>query len=72
MNFVAPEYPQAFSIPDTISTWKVQPTNQLKAIVYTEEDYQAARRASVVASIVNGGYLCVMLLAMAYRKWIGL
>ena len=39
MMITPPDVPQAVLIPNISSTWKVQPTNQLAAAYYTDEDY---------------------------------
>jgi len=39
MQITPPDTPWASLTPNTTSTWVVAPTNQLSAVVYTQEDY---------------------------------
>ena len=34
-----PNVPQAFAIPSMSVSWKVDPDNQLSAVVYSEDEY---------------------------------
>ena len=72
VDITPPNSPQAFAIPPISSTWNVQPTNQLPAIVYSDSDYQANKITQILADIIVGCYLVVLFITMAYRKMIGL
>ena len=54
------------------STWNVQPTNNIPAVVYSDSDYQANKITTILANIIVGCYLTVLFITMAYRKFIGL
>ena len=53
-------------------SWKVDPTNQLSAVVYSDSEYQQSYGLSILANIIVGCFLSTLFLTVAYRKWIGL
>jgi hypothetical protein len=54
------------------NTWKVDPTNQLKAKVYSIEEYAQGAIASMIADVILATFLACMFLSMVYRRFIGL
>jgi cysteine-rich repeat protein len=72
LQLTPPNVPQAFALSNMTNTWKVQPTNQLAARLYSAGDYQDQDKVAIVANLVADAYLGVMLLTVAYRKFIGL
>lgn len=54
------------------STWTVDPTNQLKAVVYSNDEYERSGQIQTVANLINGLFLATMFITMVYRKFIGL
>lgn len=50
----------------------VSPTNQLSAVVYSEEDYKLASRLTVLANVLLGIYLSIAASTLIFRKFIGL
>ena len=67
-----PNSPYAFAIPSMSVSWKVNPNNQLSAVVYSDSEYSQGASLSILANIIIGCYLSIMFLTIAYRKWIGL
>jgi hypothetical protein len=60
------------NMPEITNRWTVEPTNQLKAIVYEEEEYALMADLSALAYVIVGGYLGIFFLAMLFRRFIGL
>ena len=72
LEVVPPNIPQSFATTYPNYTWNVQPTNQLKAVVYTDNDYEEGNRIQVLAYFILALYLICMFLTMVYRKFLGL
>jgi cysteine-rich repeat protein len=72
LQLTPPNVPQAFALSNMTNIWNVRPTNQLAARLYSKKDYQDQERAAIVANLVLAAFLSVMLLTIAYRKFIGL
>lgn len=72
LQITPPNVPQAVLVPNITSTWVVAPTNQLAAMVYTEEDYETVAKLTPLADALLGSYLTIMILTLVFRKFIGL
>ena len=55
-----------------VSAWRVQSTNQLAVVAYTEEDYQKLQKMAMLANALLGMYLSLVCLTLIFRKFIGL
>lgn len=64
--------PQAVLVPNITSSWVVAPTNQLAAMVYTQEDYDTVAKLTPLANALLGSYLSIVILSLVFRKFIGL
>ena len=72
LEMVPPNIPQSFATTYPNHTWTVQPTNQLKAVVYTDKDYEDRNKLQIFSYFILGAYLACMSLTMVYRKFLGL
>jgi hypothetical protein len=72
MQMNAPNSAQAFAFPNMSSSWVVQPSNNLKAVAYSDWTYSASAGLSILSNLLIGFYLSMLLLTIAYRKFIGL
>jgi hypothetical protein len=72
LKITPPNVPQAFMLGDMGNTWNVQPTNQLAAEAYSEEDYHKQAEVAVAAGVIRSAFLAMIFLTIAYRKFIGL
>ena len=72
IQITPPNVPQAFLIEDITHTWKVEPTNQLAAVVYSKEDYNTNAKIRNFANGILYFGLTIIIITMVYRKFIGL
>ena len=54
------------------TNWRVQSTNQLAVVVYSEEDYGNLNVIAVAGSVMVGAYLAIGVATVLFRKFIGL
>jgi hypothetical protein len=66
------DVPQAYMTSAQVSTWRVQSTNQLAVVAYTEGDYHKLQKMAMLANILLGAYLSLVCLTLIFRKFIGL
>lgn len=72
LQITPPNVPQAVLVPNITSSWVVAPTNQLAAMVYTQEDYDTVAKLTPLANALLGSYLSIVILTLVFRKFIGL
>ena len=54
------------------ANWRVQSTNQLAVVVYSEEDYGNLKVIAGAGSVMVGAYLAIGVATVLFRKFIGL
>jgi hypothetical protein len=72
MKLTPPNVPQASLTPSISNTWIVSPTNQLSAVVYTQEDYETVQKLTPFANALLALYMLVAAASVVSRKFIGL